>query len=330
MTATNEANATSAANEACDIHIVRRYDAPVQAVWDAWTDPAQVAQWWGPRGHSITHHSKDLRTGGHWSYTMHGPDGAEWPTVTKYLEVEPLRKLVYDHGGNDDQPALFRVTVLFSEADGKTVMDMRMHLPNPEAAQRIRSIIKQANGNSTWDRLAEYLAKEVDGAERFVINRTFDAPLAVMFDMWSKPEHFCRWLAPTGFEMTFRRADIRSGGESFYSMSGFGITMYGRAHYEEVRSPDRLVYTQQFCDEHENLSRHPMAPTWPATMRSIVELSAEGPERTRVTVTWEVASDATAEEMATFKEARAGMTQGWTGSFDKLESLLAERDNSGV
>ena len=47
-----------------EIHITRVYDAPVEAVWDAWTDPEQVKQWWGPRGFTITTHSKDLRPGG--------------------------------------------------------------------------------------------------------------------------------------------------------------------------------------------------------------------------------------------------------------------------
>ena len=104
--------------------------------------------------------------------------------------------------------------------------------------------------------------------------------------------------------------------------------MYGRTQYEEIRSPDRLVYTQQFCDENEHITRHPMAPTWPETMRTSVKLTAEGPNRTRVTVTWEVAGQATAEEMAVFTGARSGMTQGWTGSFDKLEAVLAARSQS--
>ena len=88
-------------------------------MWDAWTDPEQVAQWWGPRGFTLTTHSKDLRTGGHWNYTMHGPDGTDYPNTTKYLEVEKHAKLVYDHGANDDRPPLFRVTVLFSERQAK-------------------------------------------------------------------------------------------------------------------------------------------------------------------------------------------------------------------
>jgi uncharacterized protein YndB with AHSA1/START domain len=315
----------AATNDSKEIRIVRIYDAPLKAVWDAWTDPDQVAQWWGPRGFSITTHSKDLRPGGNWTYTMHGPDGIDYPNNTLYLEVEPLAKLVYDHGGNDARPPLFRVTVLFAEVDGKTRMDMSMGLASAEAAAQTRQFIKQVGGNSTWDRLAEYLAKRLSDREQFVIARSFDAPLELMFDMWTRPEHFSRWLAPTGFDMRFIRPDIRTGGTSLYCMSGNGLTMYGRAHYEEIRRPDRLVYTQQFCDEHENITRHPMAPAWPETMRTIVDLAAEGPDCTRVTVTWEVAGHPTAEEMAVFTSARAGMTQGWTGSFDKLDTVLAAR-----
>lgn len=310
----------SAPNE---IRIVRMYDAPLQAVWDAWTDPAQVALWWGPRGFTITTHSKDLRVGGHWTYTMHGPDGTDYPNSTLYHEVEPLRKLVYDHGGNADRPPLFRVTVLFDEVDGKTRMDMTMALADAETAAQTRTFIRHANGESTWDRLAEYLGKRLEDEEKFVINRSFEAPQDVVFDMWTTPEHLARWLPPAGMEMRFLRADIRPGGGSFYCMSNPMITMYGRAQYEEIQRPKLLVYTQQFCDEHENISRHPMAPTWPETMRTKVEFNAEGPNRTRVTVTWDVAGKATAEELAVFLEHRSSMTQGWSGSFDKLEAALA-------
>lgn len=99
--------------------------------------------------------------------------------------------------------------------------------------------------------------------------------------------------------------------------------MYGRADYLKVNRPNLVVYTQQFCDENEKVARHPMAPTWPETMLTMVELTAEGPEQTRVTVTWEPSGKVTAEEMETFLKARPGMTQGWTGSFDKLEEVLA-------
>ena len=309
-----------------EIQISRIYDAPVAVVWDAWTDPEQVAQWWGPRGFTLTTHSKDLRPGGHWAYTMHGPDGVDYPNKTLYFEVEEHAKLVYDHGGNDDRPPMFRVTVTFAEVEGKTHMDMTMSLPTPEAAEEARKFIKKAGGNATWDRLAEYLEKGSSGKEQFVINRSFDAPLDVMFEMWTNPQHISRWLAPTGFEMQFLGAEIKTGGSALYFMSnGEGVKFHGRIEYLKIQPPDCLVYTQQFCEEQESISRHPMAPTWPATMLTTVKLTAESPERTRVTVTWEPYGATTPQELAAFVEARAGMTQGWTGSFDKLDELLDQR-----
>lgn len=312
-----------AKNKSNEIKIIRIYDAPVKVVWEAWTDPEQAAQWWGPRGFTLTTHSKDLRPGGSWRYTMHGPDGVDYPNSTLYHEVVECSKLVYDHGANDDRPPMFRVTVLFTEVDGRTRMEMTMTLPTPEAAEEARKFVKRAGGEATWDRLAEYLEHESTGKEKFVINRSFDVPLETMFEMWTKPAHFSQWLAPTGFEMQFIRCNIASGGSSFYVMSGStGVKMYGRADYLKIEKPNLLVYTQQFCDENEKISRHPMAPSWPETMLTIVQLTAEGADQTRVTVTWAPHGAVTPAELETFVKARAGMTQGWTGSFDKLEEYL--------
>ena len=143
--------------------------------------------------------------------------------------------------------------------------------------------------------------------------------------MWTEPKHFSQWLPPTGFTMQFIHVDIRPGGSGFYAMSGAGgMKMYGKANYLKIEKPDSIVYTQQFSDEHGNLARHPMAPTWPATMLTTVKLTEEGPSQTRVTVKWEPYGDVTPEEMETFVKAKGGMTQGWTGSFDKLEEYLPQ------
>ena len=80
------------------LHITRIYNARPEQVWNAWVYPALVAQWWGPRGFTLTTVRKDVREGGDWLYTMHGPDGVDYPNHTKFLEVDPLRHLVYDHG----------------------------------------------------------------------------------------------------------------------------------------------------------------------------------------------------------------------------------------
>lgn len=306
-----------------EIRLTRIYDAPVKAVWDAWVEPEQVAQWWGPRGFTLTNHSKDVRTGGHWNYTMHGPDGTDYPNKTKYLEVVNYKKMVYDHGGNDEQAPLFRVTVLFSEVKGKTRMEMSMALATTEAAEETKKFIKKVGGNATWDRLSEYLEKETTGKDKFFISRSFNAPIETLFDMWIDPKHAARWTPPTGFDMEFIRADIREGGNSFYKMTNHkNVTMYGKAMYHKIQKPDCFIYSQQFCDEQENISRHPLAPTWPETMLTHVALAQEGPDQTRVTITWTPCETATPEEIEIFIKARSGMTLGWTGSFDKLEAML--------
>ncbi len=313
----------AAKNETNELKLTRVYEAPLSAVWSAWTDVNQVAQWWGPRGFTLTTHSKDLRVGGTWRYTMHGPDGVDYPNVTTYLEVEPNRRLVYDHGATDHTPPLFRVTVTFTETPRGTRMDMTMALATVEAARETRKFIKRAGGESTWDRLSEFLTERATGKKRFVINRSFPVSREKMFELWTQPEHFARWLPPAGAEMSFIRVNIKTGGDAFYVMTwGNGPSMHGRVEYREVREPDRLVYTQGFCTEKEEPARHPMSPTWPEKMLTVVTFTEEGPEQTRVTVEWEPDASATPVEVNTFVQGRGGMTQGWTGSFDKLDAVL--------
>jgi uncharacterized protein YndB with AHSA1/START domain len=312
-----------AANE---LRITRVYDAPVALVWDAWTNDEHVGQWWGPRGFSLTTHSKELRPGGTWVYTMHGPDGKDWPNFTRYHVVEPQAKLVYDHGASDaDAKPMFRVTATFTDLGDKTELDMRITLATADEAAQTRAFVKAAGGNGTWDRLAEFLEQQRSHTVVFVINRSFDAPIDLMFDLWTKPDHFARWLPPAGLTMQFLRVDIRSGGEGFFSMGNDAFTMYGKIAYQRIERPHLLAYTQCFTDAQEKLARHPMAPTWPPSMHTTVLLTEEGPSRTRVTIRWQPDPSSTPEEIAAFAEERSGMTMGWTGSFDKLDALLAER-----
>lgn len=312
----------AARNKSNVIALTRVYDAPLQAVWEAWTIAEEVAQWWGPRGFTITTHDRDLRTGGHWHYTMHGPDGTDYENTTHYLEVVPGQRLIYDHGGHKDRPPLFRVTALFTERAGRTQLDLSMAFATPEVAAETSKFIKKAGGETTWDRLAEYLGKRTAGAEQFFIARSFDAGIEQIYDLWTDPDHLAKWLPPTGATMRFLRAEPRVGGTSFYAMTAAnGAMMYGRVSYLALDRPNRIAYTQQFCDEAEQIIRPPFFPNWPKTMLTTIELTSEGSNRTRVTVRWEP-RDATPEDIAEFIKQRGGMTMGWTGSFDKLEAVL--------
>lgn len=306
------------------IRITRVYYASLDDVWDAWTIPAEIAQWWGPRGFTLTTHSRELRAGGHWHYTMHGPDGTDYENTTQYLEVVPRERLVYDHGGHRDRPPLFRVTATFSGKGNRTQLDLEMTLATPEAAHEMRGFIAKAGGNGTWDRLAEHLEKRRTGKECFVIARSFDADIAQVYAMWTDPAHLVNWMPPTGSTMRFLRTEPQAGGSSLFEMiDSAGNKLHGLLNYQQLEPPRRIVYTQQFCDAQGKVGRPPFFKDWPLTMQTVVELAPEDDGFTRVVVRWEPAADATAADIAEFVRQRGSMTQGWTGSFDKLELQLA-------
>src|SRR5437660_792412 len=81
-----------------DLVITRTFNAPRAAVWKAWTDPAEVVKWWGPKDFTSPAAKVDLRVGGKYLYCMHGPAGSQfdmdmWSTGT-YTEIVPMEKIV--------------------------------------------------------------------------------------------------------------------------------------------------------------------------------------------------------------------------------------------
>lgn len=313
------------AKKSNEIHITRVYDAPAKLVWEVWTDLKHVAKWWGPRGFTITTKSKDLRPGGKWIYTMHGPDGVDYPNIATYHEVVPYKKLVYDHGGNEERQKLFTVTATFEEKNGKTTLNMTMALPSEEEAKKTKEFIKQAGGNSTWDRLSEYLENETQGKDIFVIQRSFETDIKTLFSMWVNPDHMAKWMGPTGSEMKFLRTNVKEGGESFYSMTmPDRSVVYGMVNYKQIAPHTLLVYTQNFADKEGQLCKPHFIANYPDRILTTITFAEEDVNQTRLTLKWEIAGNATELERQMFHGMKAGMTGGWTGSFDKLDEVISE------
>jgi uncharacterized protein YndB with AHSA1/START domain len=76
------------------LSITKVIDAPAQLVWDAWTNPDHVIQWWAPLGMKIEVMEHDFKVGGKWKYTMPMPDGNLFVSEGKYLEIVPLKKII--------------------------------------------------------------------------------------------------------------------------------------------------------------------------------------------------------------------------------------------
>ncbi|MCH1881873.1 SRPBCC domain-containing protein [Agrococcus sp. ARC_14] len=110
--------------------ITRTFDAPREAVWRAWTDPAIAAQWWHP--HEVVTKDGtvaiDLREGGSYAYTMVIPDGTEYPTGGEYLEVrEPERlRFTWTDPGDDERESPIITIDLAELPDGQC--EMTFHL----------------------------------------------------------------------------------------------------------------------------------------------------------------------------------------------------------
>ena len=201
-----------------EIVITRVYDAPREVVWDAWTDPQQVVHWWGPKGFTTTIHEMDVRPGGVWRLTMHGPDGTDYPNHSAFVEVVKPERIVYSHGGGrkGGPGAQFEATWTFEAQEAKTKLTLRMVFPSAAARDLV---VKTYNaiegGNQTLGRLAEQLARTP-----VIIERTFDAPVETVWKAITEIDQIKQWYMPAldsfkpevGFETQF---SIHHNGKDF-------------------------------------------------------------------------------------------------------------------
>ncbi len=142
--------------------ITRVFDAPRELVWQAWTDPKMLAQWFGPRGFTSSVPEWDLRVGGALRIVMHGPDGNDYPMKGAFREVVKPERLVFsnipvDKDGNRLMEGETIVTL--SERDGKTTLTVKSHMVGlvPIAAQMLAGM--EAGWTQSIDKLAEIVAR---------------------------------------------------------------------------------------------------------------------------------------------------------------------------
>ena len=156
----------------------------------------------------------------------------------------------------------------------------------------------------------------------FIISRTFNAPRELVFACFTDANHLKHWSGPAGSSVVKSETDLRPGGTNHYGLqTPDGSIMWGIQTYREISPPEKLIYVQSFSDENRGITRHPMAPTWPLEMlTTIVFEDADG--QTKMTLKWETLPSANDDERGTFAAAHDGMTMGWGGSLDKLETYL--------
>jgi uncharacterized protein YndB with AHSA1/START domain len=133
----------------------RIFSAPREKVYAAFSDPEQLARWWGPKGFTNTIQEFDPRPGGNWRIVLHGPDGTDYPNEKKFIEVTEPERVVFDHLG----PMMhqFQMTLLYDDLGGKTRVTWRMRFTSADEVAKLGKIIAEAN-EQNFDRLEAHLA----------------------------------------------------------------------------------------------------------------------------------------------------------------------------
>lgn len=151
-------NTTDTSNR--EMLVTREFDAPRKLVFDAWTEPEKIGQWWGPDGFTTTTFEMDFRPGGTWKFIMHGPDGTDYDNRIVYTEIKRPELIKYDHYGHldkDGDPPHFKSTILFDEVEDKTKITMRALFPTKEARDKTVEFGAIEGANQTLSRLAQFL-----------------------------------------------------------------------------------------------------------------------------------------------------------------------------
>jgi uncharacterized protein YndB with AHSA1/START domain len=154
----SETNVTATGKE---VLVTRLLNAPRELVFEAFTDPKHLIHWYGPDGFTLTNKSIDLKPGGSWRFTMHGPDGRDFQNRVIFMEVIKPEKIVYRHSGEDDTENIsFHVTVTFEKEGNQTLLTMRSVFSSVEELEMLNRefhVIEGARQNA--NRLAAYLLR---------------------------------------------------------------------------------------------------------------------------------------------------------------------------
>ena len=124
-------------------------------MFEAWTDPNQLKLWWGPKGFSNTFHVCEMKPGGEWRYTMHGPDGRNFENEVRFVEIAVPERIILDH----ISAPRFRLTVLFEELGNRTKITFRQLFESPSVYTQVKQRAVPGNEDN-MDRLASFIAEK--------------------------------------------------------------------------------------------------------------------------------------------------------------------------
>jgi uncharacterized protein YndB with AHSA1/START domain len=131
----------------------REFNVNIEKAFRAWTDPQYLAEWWGPKGFTNTFHEHDLRSGGKWTFIMHGPDKRDYLNECIFIKIDKPNFVSWNHLSKP----VFQVQTSFEEiTKERTKVIFRMIFDSIEECNTLRAFIIEKN-EENFDKLEEVL-----------------------------------------------------------------------------------------------------------------------------------------------------------------------------
>jgi uncharacterized protein YndB with AHSA1/START domain len=137
----------------------KTFDAPVELVWEAWTQPEHIAKWWGPKGMSINVVEHNFKVGGKWKYVMPMPNGGEFISEGAYSEIEKFKKIVTSANFRPMTEGV-EIHVLFEKVGEKTNFVFSVVHPTEEYCRQQEKMGFYNGWGSTFNRFEEHLKSQ--------------------------------------------------------------------------------------------------------------------------------------------------------------------------
>lgn len=317
------------------VSITKQLDAPLELVWDAYTKPEYLDQWWAPKPFSSRTKHMNFAVGGRRFYAMVSPEGQERWVMQQFRSITPkshfsLFNAFADADENLELPGS-DWDMNFSEQDGKTTVHASIYNESLERLERMIEMGFQSGVAAQLENLDELLAnlsgggtKKMKPAEvstpsdrEVLVKRSFDAPVALVWRAYTEPDLMRRWLtAMPGWTMPVCEMTTDVGGKYRWRWRheengqefGFAGEML------EVDLHSRIMHTQAF--DPGNLGE------------------SMGGEPSIITVTFDesngITNVATSIKFASKADRDAavstGMTDGMEMSYQSLDALLGSPD----
>lgn len=142
-----------------EISISRLLNAPIELVWEVWTDPEHIKNWWGPDGFTNTISRMEVKPEGKWNLVMHGPDGTDYRNESIFKEIVRHKKLVYQHITGPK----FLATIQFESQGDKTFLQWHMLFDSREEfIQTVRTFKADQGLRQNIEKLDVYLHAQSD------------------------------------------------------------------------------------------------------------------------------------------------------------------------